>query len=78
MKNGLHKYFDDFQWKNTTLPDFVNSIAWAFEKSGDTSMGPDFNFPDWCEQWLNSSGVNILEPEVEYNADGSIKSFAIR
>ena len=28
MRKGLHKYFDDHQWKNTTLPDFVNSIKW--------------------------------------------------
>ena len=41
-------------------------------------MGPNFNFKEWCDKWLNSSGVNILEPQVEYNEDGSIKTFAIK
>ena len=41
-------------------------------------MGADFNFKDWCHVWLNTSGVNILEPEVEYNEDGSIKSLSVK
>jgi len=41
-------------------------------------MGKDFNFTDWCDSWLKTSGVNILEPVVEYNDDFSIKSFAIK
>lgn len=36
-------------------------------------MGDDFNFTDWCDSWLKTSGVNILEPVVEYNEDFSIK-----
>jgi len=61
-KKGLHKYFSEFKWKNTVLDNFVDCIAWAYEESGDKSMGSDFKFKDWCEKWLNSSGVNILEP----------------
>jgi aminopeptidase N len=41
-------------------------------------MGADFNFTEWCDTWLKTSGVNILEPVVEYNEDGSVKSFAIK
>lgn len=41
-------------------------------------MGEDFHFTEWCDSWLKTSGVNILEPVVEYNEDGSIKSFAIQ
>ena len=41
-------------------------------------MGQDFDFQDWCQEWLNSSGINILEPQVEYNDDGSVKSFAVK
>jgi len=62
MKKGLHKYFDDHQWGNTTLPDFVGAIAYGVEQSGDKSMGEDFDFKEWCDQWVNTSGVNILEP----------------
>ena len=77
-KKGLHRYFQLYAWKNTILDNFVDCIAWAYNESGDTSMGPNFNFKAWCDKWLNSSGVNILEPEVEYNDDGSVKTFAIK
>ena len=78
IKSGLHRYFETYQWQNTTLPDFVGCLQWAFENSGDTAMGEDFNFTEWCDTWLTTSGVNVLEPVVEYNDDQSVKSFAIK
>lgn len=30
IKQGLHMYFEKFQWKNTTLPDFVGCLAEAY------------------------------------------------
>jgi len=30
MKVGLHEYFETFQWKNTTLPDFVGCLDRAY------------------------------------------------
>lgn len=45
MRAGLHKYFKEYAWKNTTLPDFVNSLNWAWEQSEiKNTMGTDFNF----------------------------------
>lgn len=41
-------------------------------------MGEGFNFTSWCDTWLKSSGLNILEPVVEYNEDWSVKEFSIR
>jgi hypothetical protein len=41
-------------------------------------MGENFDFKAWCDSWLVSSGVNTLEPVVEYNNDESIKSFTIK
>jgi len=78
MKAGLHRYFATFAWKNTTLPDFVNCLDWAWNQSGNKSMGDDFIFLEWCDQWLKTSGVNILEPIVEYNPDFSIKSLHLK
>ena len=72
MRAGLHRYFKKYEWGNTTLPDFVSCLQWAWDESKNTSMGDDFNFTDWCDTWLKSSGVNILEPEVKYNEDFSI------
>jgi aminopeptidase N len=73
LKEGLHDYFATYAWKNTTLPDFVGCLHKAFEKSGNKSMGEDFNFTEWCDTWLKTSGINILEPVVEYNDDSSVK-----
>ena len=41
-------------------------------------MGDDFNFTEWCDSWLKTSGVNILEPVIDYNEDFSVKSFSIK
>lgn len=41
-------------------------------------MGSDFNLTNWCDTWLKSSGSNILEPIVELNADGSLKSLKVK
>jgi hypothetical protein len=41
-------------------------------------MGKDFNFTDWCETWLTTSGVNVIESIVEYNQDNSIKKLTIK
>jgi aminopeptidase N len=77
FKTGLTNYFEKFQWKNTELGDFVSTLDEAYNKSGDKSMGPDFNFKKWCDEWLLTSGVNILEPIVEYGPNDTIKSLSI-
>ena len=41
-------------------------------------MGDDFSLTNWCDTWLKSSGVNILEPVIEFNTDGSLKSLKIK
>ena len=41
-------------------------------------MGADFNFTEWCDQWLKTSGANVLEPVVEWNADHSIKKLTLK
>jgi hypothetical protein len=37
----------------------------AWTQSGDQSLGDDFNLSRWCDEWLTSSGINILEPVVD-------------
>jgi aminopeptidase N len=78
MSKGLKIYFDKHQWGNTTLPDFVGALEQAWQESGNTSMGSDFNLTEWCDSWLKSSGVNILEPVVELTPEGQLKSLKIR
>jgi len=41
-------------------------------------MGDNFNLKNWCDTWLKSSGVNILEPVVALNADGTLQSLKVK
>lgn len=78
MSKGLKIYFEKHAWGNTELPDFVGALEQAWVESGNKLMGDDFNLTTWCDTWLKSSGVNILEPVVEFNEDGSLKSLKIK
>lgn len=64
MSQGLHAYFKKYQWGNTTCDDFVQTLDGAWRESGDKSLGEDFCLVKWCKLWLNSSGINILEPVI--------------
>jgi aminopeptidase N len=77
ISKGLKIYFDRHQWGSTELPDFVGALEEAWQASGNQSMGSDFNLTNWCDTWLKSSGINILEPIVELNADGTLKSLQV-
>ena len=35
-------------------------------------MGADFDFIEWSDSWLKTSGVNILEPIIQWASDLSI------
>ncbi len=34
----------------------------AWKETGDVSLGADFSLARWCDEWLTSSGINIIEP----------------
>ena len=78
FKTGLKNYFEKFKWKNTELSDFVNTLDQAYNMSPHKTMGKDFNFKSWCDQWLRSSGVNILEPIVEYGENDEILKLSVK
>ena len=73
MSKGLQSYIQDNAWGNTTFSDYVNCLNEAYLKSGDISMGKDFDLVKWCETWLHTSGVNIIEPVIEKTQDNVIK-----
>ena len=33
MKTALHNYFEKYQWENTELSDFINSLQLAYDNS---------------------------------------------
>lgn len=41
-------------------------------------MGQKFNFKEWCDEWLKTSGINTLEPQVELHANQSLSQLKIK
>jgi len=78
MAKGLKVYFSKFAWKNTELLDFVKCMEDAYEEHSDKSMGPKFKLSKWCDSWLTTSGVNILEPLPEFDEQGILKSLKLK
>lgn len=64
---GLANYFRKYAYNNATLADLLAELA--------TTSGRDLT--SWEQKWLLTSGTNTLTPEITYNEDGTIKSFAI-
>lgn len=77
MKNALHLYFQKYKWTNTEFSDFIGTLQTAYDTKNDTSMGAGFQFTEFCDQWLRTSGVNTLEPHVELNANKSLQGIKI-
>lgn len=72
ITRGLGIYFSRHQWKNTELKDFIGALNDAYKTYGNQALGADFDLWEWSDQWLSSSGVNILEPVIDYAANGSV------
>jgi len=47
-------------------------------ESNNKSLGENFSLVQWCDEWLTTSGVNILEPIVEYDDQNKLKSLKIK
>jgi len=58
---GCRDYFERHAWGNTTLSDFLA----ALERSSGRELGA------WRDEWLRTTGVNLLTPQVELAADGT-------
>ncbi|WP_271394282.1 aminopeptidase N [Neomicrococcus lactis] len=65
---GVRSYFAKHAWKNTELKDLLSEL--------EVSSGRDLS--NWGAQWLETAGVNKLEPRIEEDAEGKISSFTIR
>jgi len=79
MKTGTASYIKAFAKKNTVLKDYVDHMQQAYAlPEAPKNLPEGMNIEEWCDQWLNTSGVNILEPVVEWNENGSIKSLSVK
>ena len=64
---GINSYFTKYAWGNTRLVDLLAEL--------EASSGRDLS--GWTEEWLQTSGVNLLRPIVEESADGTLTRVAI-
>ena len=64
---GLHEYFTKHAWGNTELHDLLTEL--------EVTSGRDLS--QWTREWLQTSGVNLLRPHVDVDADGAYTSVRI-
>jgi aminopeptidase N len=64
---GLHQYFVKHAWGNTQLPDLLVEL--------EATSGRDLS--SWTDEWLRTSGVNLLRPLVATAADGTYTSVIV-
>ena len=64
---GIQGYFQDFAFGNSEFKD----LLMALEKSSGREL------ESWAQEWLQTSGVNTLEPRFELDGDGAYSSFAV-
>lgn len=64
---GVSAYFRKHSWGNTELSDLLTEL----EATSGRELGT------WSKKWLETAGVNTLEPEITTDADGTITRFAI-
>jgi aminopeptidase N len=64
---GLRAYFAEHAYGNATFDDLLTAL--------EKSSGRDLS--DWGTQWLKTTGLNILRPDFEVDAEGAFTSFAV-
>lgn len=65
---GVQAYFKAHAFGNTRLPDLLGAL--------EETSGRDLTA--WSKAWLETAGINILRPEIETDASGTITAFAVR
>lgn len=65
---GISAYFKKHAWGNTELKDLLHELELA---SGRDLSG-------FTKSWLQTSGVNLMYPEIELNDDGTYKKVLIK
>jgi aminopeptidase N len=64
---GLKLYFDKHAWGNATLADLLGAL--------ERASGRDLQA--WSAQWLQTTGLNLLRPKFEVDAEGRFTEFAV-
>eukprot|EP01088_Endostelium_zonatum_P018139 TRINITY_DN570_c0_g3_i1.p1 TRINITY_DN570_c0_g3~~TRINITY_DN570_c0_g3_i1.p1 ORF type:complete len:931 (-),score=217.68 TRINITY_DN570_c0_g3_i1:16-2808(-) len=73
FREGMRIYFKEFQWKNTNIVDFLG----ALQKGADKDSKLKVDLKSWGDEWLNKTGLNILQPRLQYSDDGTLTKFEV-
>ena len=65
--DGCRDYFERHAWGNTTLADFLG----ALERASGRELS------EWSDEWLRTTGVNLLTPDIVLDDDGAYASVRI-
>ncbi len=65
---GLRSYFKKHAFGNSRLTDLLGAL--------EESSGRDLHA--WAKEWLETSGVNTVRPELEVDGDGTFSSVVVR
>ena len=66
--DGCKQYFRDHAWQNATLADFLGAL--------EDASGRELK--SWSQEWLETTGVNTLRPEITLADDGTYAEVAVR
>jgi aminopeptidase N len=64
---GLRDYFALHKFGNATFADLLGAL--------ERSSGRDLS--DWGAQWLKTTGINVMRPDFDVDADGNFTRFEI-
>jgi aminopeptidase N len=67
FRTGINAYFTKHAWGNTQLADLLSEL--------EAASGRDLS--GWTAEWLQTSGVNLMRPDLQVNDDGTYASVAI-
>ncbi|WP_415855030.1 aminopeptidase N, partial [Sinomonas sp. G460-2] len=65
---AAREYFAKHAFGNTTLADLLDALGRASGRPMDT----------WAAAWLQTAGLPVLEPEIEYDGGGRLARVALR
>ena len=67
FNRGINAYFTKHAWGSTELSDLLSEL--------EAASGRDLS--GWTAEWLQTSGVNLMRPDIVVNDDGTYASVAI-
>jgi len=64
FSKAMTAYFNKYQWSNTKLQDLLDEMkAAVLEDHGEQEKGTVLDIDNWKDEWIGTSGLNVISPE---------------